>query len=631
MGETMVYRQIKRIFISIILLIGLIVNFIPYNNHVHALTSTLMVNGAIAYSEHAGLCSYQGIPADWNGLNIDDGDTSYYNINDDGVGYQQTLWPFQAFASAYQSITSVTLYTKVKYTLSTTSMAGVVRINGSSFTGSGYNPTASYVLYSTTWTTNPATGHEWGWSGETVGINTINDAIWGVYGSKSGTAIRNTYMYLVVDYVPQAVPTVTTQAANNIIYSGGSHYALLNGNITSNGGSVLDIRGFAYGLTSVVANPGNVAPPASGYSTNASSYSALTGAYTENITGMAANTRYYVRAFAHNAIGWAYGDEVNFITLGTPTISLLPATLVGSTTARLNSQVTFDGNSSTCNVSFGYGLISHPGAGGFASYTTITAVSGTYATGTFPLLNVTSLVAGSTYYYNVKIQNSYSTAVGTEGTFTTSSGINEPTNFTAIPSATSISLIWTKGSGSVYTLVRYSNGTYPTATNMGMLAVLSLGGSYTVTGLLPGVTYYFSAWGMTGGIYSAAYTTVMCTTLASDAVTPPTTANTTINTSWTLTPSETNVDKLPLIPIFVNWAATVFNQPVNYLWYFLWIMFGVGFGILFYHFSDGKLFVATIFEILWLGFGAAVGLVMLWIGVVFAIIATGLAFFGDRR
>jgi len=294
----------------------------------------------------------------------------------------------------------------------------------------------------------------------------------------------------------------------------------------------------------------------------------------------------------------------------------------------LNGQVTYDGNSS-CNISFGWGLVSNPA--NWALYTVHTDVAGLFYTGNFTSLSLTSLNASATYYYNVRIQNPYGTAYGIEGSFTTESGIGEPSNFIAISNSNSVSLIWVKGVGSTHTLVRKSTGTYPNGIGIGDYVVLNTGGSYLLAGLTPGTTYYLSAWGNAGGFYSTNYTTVMVTTLAYSSVNTTSNTTATPNNSWIQTSNETNIAHLPVLPMVVTWVADVYNQPVNYLWYFLWIMAGVAFGIVTYKISYGKFFVAFIIESLWFALGAAVGLVMLWILVAFFIIGAGMSFFGDRR
>lgn len=88
-----------------------------------------------------------------------------------------------------------------------------------------------------------------------------------------------------------------------------------NGNITNTGGENNDKRGFVYGTTTQSA-PGNVAPASSGYDTYAEDTGDYgTGAFTKAITGLTAGTTYYGRAYSHNSVGYAYGDEVSFRTM----------------------------------------------------------------------------------------------------------------------------------------------------------------------------------------------------------------------------------------------------------------------------------------------------------------------------
>lgn len=96
-------------------------------------------------------------------------------------------------------------------------------------------------------------------------------------------------------------PVVTTATAFGI----GSTTANSGGNITSNGGTPLLARGIVYGtapsptLSSSVLTDGGL----------------TTGSYTSVMTGLTANTQYYVKAYATNSVGTTYGNEVSFTTL----------------------------------------------------------------------------------------------------------------------------------------------------------------------------------------------------------------------------------------------------------------------------------------------------------------------------
>jgi len=70
-----------------------------------------------------------------------------------------------------------------------------------------------------------------------------------------------------------------------------------------------------------------------------------TGFFSTNITGLIPNTIYYVRAYATNSIGTAFGEEVSFTTapvvLGA--ITTAQPTSIARTTAISGGEITFDG------------------------------------------------------------------------------------------------------------------------------------------------------------------------------------------------------------------------------------------------------------------------------------------------
>lgn len=79
--------------------------------------------------------------------------------------------------------------------------------------------------------------------------------------------------------------------------------AKTGGNITSDGGGIISIRGVCYGTS-----PN---PTIAGTKTNDGTD---TGIFTSNLSGLTPNTTYYIRAYATNNKGTSYGNEITFKT-----------------------------------------------------------------------------------------------------------------------------------------------------------------------------------------------------------------------------------------------------------------------------------------------------------------------------
>lgn len=202
---------------------------------------------------------------------------------------------------------------------------------------------------------------------------------------------------------------------------------------------------------------------------------------------------------------------VYYTGVSAPAINVNEATQVAKTSAQLNATVLDDGDQE-CEVRFGYGTSSQSTIDAYDEQTDW--VSG-YETGEHPYVLATGLSASTPYYFRAEIKNDHSTVVSTsEETFTTLGSIAAPTNFVATPNSTSIDLNWVKGAGSTQTLVRYSFYTFPTSTSEGFELYEDTSTSTSLTDLSPGQRVYFSAWGESGGAYSASYATAMATTIA---------------------------------------------------------------------------------------------------------------------
>jgi len=98
-------------------------------------------------------------------------------------------------------------------------------------------------------------------------------------------------------------PLVTTTAVTSITLTG----ATTGGNVTSDGGASVTARGVAYGTAQ---------NPTSANSTTSNGTG--TGVFTSTLSGLTSSTLYYVRAYATNSIGTAYGNQVSFTTLAPP-------------------------------------------------------------------------------------------------------------------------------------------------------------------------------------------------------------------------------------------------------------------------------------------------------------------------
>ena len=101
----------------------------------------------------------------------------------------------------------------------------------------------------------------------------------------------------------KGLPTVTTSAVSNV----SSVMATCGGNVTSDGGNSVTARGVCW---STSQNP----TVSDSHTTDGSGM----GSFTSNITGLTAGTTYYVRAYAINDVGTAYGNEVSFIAQNPP-------------------------------------------------------------------------------------------------------------------------------------------------------------------------------------------------------------------------------------------------------------------------------------------------------------------------
>ena len=197
------------------------------------------------------------------------------------------------------------------------------------------------------------------------------------------------------------LPTVTTNDANEITTTS----AKCGGNITSNGGNTVSERSICWSTNHApnidrdeIMRIGNG-----------------DGSFFGVISGLTMNTTYYVRAYAINNRGIAYGGEIQFKTSdGTPIVTTITPTKTG-TTVTTGGRIESDEGSSITARGICYGLTPYPDLSNSHNHTENGSGTGTYSSS----FEMNSMGA---YYVRAYATNSRGTSYGEQ------CSINHPYN-----------------------------------------------------------------------------------------------------------------------------------------------------------------------------------------------------------
>jgi hypothetical protein len=116
---------------------------------------------------------------------------------------------------------------------------------------------------------------------------------------------------------PAATSSLATLSSSGI-FSITYNTAISGGNITADGADAVTSRGVCWALSTNPLVTGNHTGNGSGI-----------GTFTSNITGLLPSTVYYVRSYATNGVGTAYGNQLSFSTPAAPTSTFVG--IVGGT------------------------------------------------------------------------------------------------------------------------------------------------------------------------------------------------------------------------------------------------------------------------------------------------------------
>lgn len=178
--------------------------------------------------------------------------------------------------------------------------------------------------------------------------------------------------------------------------------AVSGGVITSDGGAEIISRGICWSPEQEPVIAGSFTSDGSGQ-----------GSFISNLVDLTPATKYYVRAYATNAAGTQYGQEVSFTTLGNlPQLTGFSVTDLTITGAVLHGTVN-PGDLLT-DVSFEYGTSTDYGSSASAGSAQLTGNTGSAVS-----VTLSNLLPGTVYHYRIKASNQLGNSFSADQTFTT--------------------------------------------------------------------------------------------------------------------------------------------------------------------------------------------------------------------
>ena len=327
-----------------------------------------------------------------------------YAVNSQGTSYGSEL----------SFMTSLNVSSPTVTTSQVTDITETTATGGGNVTDDG---NATVTERGVCWSTshNPTTSGSHASSGSGTGSFTVNitgltsDTKYYVRSyaiNSTGTSYGREVSFTTLQVVSS--PTVTTSQVTNITQT----TATGGGNVTSDGNATVTERGVCWSTSHNPSTSGS----------HASASGGGTGSFTVNMTGLTANTTYYVRAYATNSQGTSYGSEVSFTTsqvVTAPTVTTSQVTNITQTTATGGGNVTSDGNATVTERGICWSTSHNPSTSGSHA-----SASGG-GTGSFTV-SMTGLTANTTYYVRAYATNSQGTSYGSEVSFTTAT-IQAPT------------------------------------------------------------------------------------------------------------------------------------------------------------------------------------------------------------
>ena len=280
------------------------------------ITQTTATSGGNVTSDGGATITARGVcwstspaPVATGSHTTDAGTTGSYTSNLTGL-VAGTLYYIRAYATNSVGTSYGNELTFTTLSLPTVTTAAVTNIAQTTATGGGnvtYDGGTTVTFRGVCWSTtsNPTTSNSITTDGN--GTGTFTSSLTGLGANTlyhvrayAANSVGTSYGSDVTFTTSPTTPSITTTAVTSITQTN----AASGGNVTSDGGATVTARGVCWSTTSGPVATGSHTTDGSG-----------TGTFTSSLTGLTKGTLYFVRAYAINSAGTAYGSEVSFTTL----------------------------------------------------------------------------------------------------------------------------------------------------------------------------------------------------------------------------------------------------------------------------------------------------------------------------
>ncbi|MBE0675621.1 MAG: hypothetical protein IH591_13250 [Bacteroidales bacterium] len=186
------------------------------------------------------------------------------------------------------------------------------------------------------------------------------------------------------------IPVLNTGQVTDITINS----AKISGEVTDDGGAEVTARGFCWGISTKPTMQDYFIPSGTG-----------PGEFSSTIADLQPNTPYFIRAFAQNRAGIAYGNEVTFTTgIAAPQVTTSPVSGITASSAVCGGTISYNGGAEITGRGVCWSTSPDPDLED--SFTTSYTGAATF------ISTLTNLLPGTKYYVRAYVKNSAWTIYG---------------------------------------------------------------------------------------------------------------------------------------------------------------------------------------------------------------------------